>query len=309
MNMTGLWIGTLVLVAFLIVLDLFVFHRNAHEIKFREAVRLSLFWIGVALCFNAFLYFYLGRQAALEFLAGYVIEESLSVDNLFVFLMIFSYFKVPALYQHKILYWGIVGALVMRAIFIMAGVALIQRFSWMTFVFGGFLVYTGIKMGFGSGGEVDPGHNPIVNLAKRFIPMTSDLGGGRFFVKERDRWMATPLFLVLIVVETTDVIFAVDSIPAVLGVSKNPFIVFSSNMFAILGLRALYFALSGVMNLFHYLKYGLAVVLVFVGGKMLLEHVIHVPIVISLVAVAAILGASVVASLLFPAADNGGKKS
>jgi tellurite resistance protein TerC len=304
MNMPWLWAGTLLLVAGLIVLDLFVFHKNAHEIKFREAIRLSLFWIGVALAFNAFIYFYLGPRSGLEFLAGYVIEESLSVDNLFVFIMIFSYFKVPALYQHKILYWGIVGALAMRAIFIFMGVALIQRFSWMTFVFGAFLIYTGIKMVFGDGGDADPGKNPIVSWIKKFVPMTTSLGGGRFFVRERDRWMATPLFLVLIVVETTDVIFAVDSIPAVLGVSKDPFIIFSSNMFAILGLRALYFALAGVMGLFHYLKYGLAGVLCFVGAKMLLEHVVHVPIWISLGIVGVILGASVVASIALPPPSN-----
>ena len=238
--MAALWIGTLVLVAGLIFWDLFVFNKNAHEIKFREAVRLSLFWIAVALCFNAFVYFYLGHRAGMEFLAGYLIEESLSVDNLFVFLMIFSYFKVPAMYQHKILYWGIVGALVMRAVFIFAGVTLIQHFSWMTFVFGAFLIFTAVRMVFGGGAEADPGNNVVVKWMKKFLPITTDHGGGRFFVREREQWMATSLFLVLVVVETTDVVFAVDSIPAVLGVSKDPFIVFSSNMFAVLGLRALY---------------------------------------------------------------------
>jgi tellurite resistance protein TerC len=309
MNMVGLWIGTLLLVVGLIVLDLFVFHRNAHEIKFKEAIRLSLFWVAVALCFNAFIYFYMGPRSGLEFLAGYLIEESLSIDNLFVFIMIFSYFKVPSMYQHKILYWGIVGALVMRAIFIMMGVALIQRFSWMTFVFGAFLVYTAVKMAFSDGGEADPGKNPIVNFLKKFVPITTDHGGGRFFVRDRenDRWMATSLFLVLVVVETTDVVFAVDSIPAVLGVSKDPFIVFSSNMFAILGLRALYFALAGVIGLFHYLKYGLSAVLCFVGAKMLLERVLHVPIFVSLGIVVVILASSIVASLLFPAPEKGPK--
>jgi tellurite resistance protein TerC len=301
MNMLPLWIGTLALVAGLIVLDLFVFNKNAHEIKFREAVRLSLFWIAVALAFNAFIYFYLGREAGLQFLAGYVIEESLSVDNLFVFLMIFSYFKVPSMYQHKILYWGIVGALVMRALFILMGVALIQRFSWMTLVFGAFLVFTAIRMLFGGDNQADPANNLVLKWLKKFIPITTDHGGGRFFVRERDRWVATPLFLVLVVVETTDVVFAVDSIPAVLGVSKDPFIVFSSNMFAILGLRALYFALAGVMGLFHYLKYGLSAVLCFVGVKMLLERVVHIPILLSLGVVGVLLGSSIVASLLFPA--------
>jgi tellurite resistance protein TerC len=299
--MLPLWIGTLALVAGLIVLDLFVFNKNAHEIKFREAVRLSLFWIAVALAFNAFIYFYLGREAGLQFLAGYVIEESLSVDNLFVFLMIFSYFKVPSMYQHKILYWGIVGALVMRALFILMGVALIQRFSWMTLVFGAFLVFTAIRMLFGGDNQADPANNLVLKWLKKFIPITTDHGGGRFFVRERDRWVATPLFLVLVVVETTDVVFAVDSIPAVLGVSKDPFIVFSSNMFAILGLRALYFALAGVMGLFHYLKYGLSAVLCFVGVKMLLERVVHIPILLSLGVVGVLLGSSIVASLLFPA--------
>ncbi len=300
--MPALWIGTLLLVAGLIFLDLFVFHKNAHEIKFREAVRLSLFWVAVAFSLNPFIYFYQGRRSGLEFLAGYVIEESLSVDNLFVFLMIFSYFKVPSMYQHKILYWGIVGALAMRAIFILMGVALVHRFEWMTLLLGAFLVYTAMKMAFGGGMETDPGNNPVVNWLKKFLPITTDHGGGRFFVRdrERERWMATSLFLVLIVVETTDVVFAVDSIPAVLGVSKDTFIVFSSNMFAILGLRALYFALAGVMGLFHYLKYGLAGVLCFIGGKMLLERVVHIPILISLGVVGALLGLSVLASVVFP---------
>lgn len=295
-----MWFEFTILVILLLAIDLFVFNRKAHTIKVKEALWLSLFWIGIAFAFNTWLYVYEGKQKAMEFLAGYLIEKSLSVDNLFVFIVIFSYFKVEGKYQHKILYWGIIGALVMRAVFILAGVSLIQRFSWITYVFGAFLIYTGFKLARGAEGEVDPGNNVMVKLATKIFPFTTNDDHGSFFVKTMGRWAATPLFLVLLVVETTDVVFAVDSIPAVLAVSHDPFIVFSSNVFAILGLRALYFALAGVMNLFYYLKYGLAIVLSFVGVKMMIAHHYKIPIVWALGIVIGTLALSIVASLLFP---------
>ncbi len=308
MNGPIVWAGFLVLVGALLALDLFVFHRHAHEVKFKEAVKMSLFWIGVALAFNAGLFYFEGRKKAMEFLAGYVIEKSLSVDNLFVFIMLFSYYRVPASLQHKVLYWGIVGALVMRALFILAGVAMIQRFEWTTYLFGAFLIYTGIKMAFSDEVDVDPNKNIVLRIAKRILPMTEQNRRGSFFVKEGGRWLATPLFIVLLVVETTDVVFAVDSIPAVLAVSADPFIVFSSNVFAILGLRALYFALAGVMGLFRFLKYGLSIVLAFVGFKMAAAHYIKLPIGVSLGVVLGVLGLSVLASIFLPAPEIEEKK-
>jgi tellurite resistance protein TerC len=254
--MTGpyVWLGFFAIVGSMLALDLFVFNRKAHEIKFKEAILTSLFWIGLSLVFNVGVYYMYGSQKALEFFTGFIIEKSLSVDNLFVFIMVFSYFNVPSVYQHKILFWGIIGAIVMRAIFIFTGVAIIQKFSWVIFVFGGLLIYTGFKMAFEKEKELHPEKNPVLRLMKRFIPLTNSHQGGHFFIKEGVQWMATPLFVVLLVVETTDVIFAVDSIPAILAISHDPFIVFTSNIFAILGLRALYFALSGLMPMFHYLK-------------------------------------------------------
>lgn len=284
----------------MLLLDLFVFHRNAHEVSIREALGFSAFWIGLALSFNVLIYYTRGRDQALEFLAGYLIEKSLSVDNIFVFIMIFSYFKVAPRYQHKILFWGIMGALVLRGIFIATGVALIQRFSWMLYIFGGFLVVTGLKMAFQNDEGVHPEKNPVLRLCQKFIPMTNQYDGDRFFTRINGRKLATPLLIVLIIVETTDVVFALDSIPAILAISRHPFIVYTSNVFAILGLRALYFAMAGLMGIFHYLKFGLAAILCFIGVKMILSHHYHVPIEIALGVVGGILAISVIASLIDP---------
>lgn len=284
----------------MLALDLGVFHRKAHVVRLKEALGWSVVWICLALLFNVIIYFWHGREPALQFLAGYIIEKSLSVDNLFVFLLIFSYFSVPSIYQHKILFWGILGALIMRAIFIAAGITLIEKFHWMIYLFGGFLIITGIKMALQKDKEIHPEANPILRLFRRFVPVTDRYHDDHFFiVKERKRW-ATPLFVVLLLIETTDVIFAVDSIPAVLAVTRDPFIVYTSNVFAILGLRALYFALAGIMQLFHYLHYGLSVILVFVGAKMLISDIYKVPIGIALSVIAGILIVSVIASILRP---------
>lgn len=303
MSPTLMWTGFIALILVLLALDLFVFHRHAHEIKFREAMKLTFFWIALALLFNVGIYFWMGSAKALEFLTGYLIEKSLSVDNIFVFIMIFSYFRVKGVYQHTVLFWGIIGALVMRAIFILTGVALIQRFSWIVYIFGAFLIYTGLKMAFQADTEVHPEKNPVLRFAKRFLPVASHVDDGRLLAKIDGRWMATPLFIVLLVVETTDVVFAVDSIPAILAISTDPFIVFTSNVFAILGLRALYFALAGMMSMFHFLKYGLAAILVFVGCKMILAHFFKIPISVALGAVAGILAISIGASFVFPKKD------
>ncbi|MCG3116582.1 MAG: TerC family protein [Candidatus Manganitrophus sp. SA1] len=294
------WILFNLFVLGMLALDLGVFHRKAHVVRLKEALGWSVVWICLALLFNLLIYFWLGPETALQFLAGYVIEKSLSVDNLFVFLLIFSYFSVPSIYQHKILFWGILGALIMRAIFIAAGITLIEKFHWMIYLFGGFLIITGIKMAFQKDKELDPEANPVLRLFRRFVPVTSEYHESRFWViKEGKRW-ATPLFVVLLLVETTDVIFAVDSIPAILAVTRDPFIVYTSNVFAILGLRALYFALAGIMQLFHYLHYGLSLILVFVGTKMLISDIYKVPIGIALAVIAGILIVSVVASILRP---------
>lgn len=294
------WILFNLFVLIMLALDLGVFHRKAHVVRLKEALGWSVVWICLALLFDLLIYFWLGPETALQFLAGYVIEKSLSVDNLFVFLLIFSYFSVPSIYQHKILFWGILGALIMRAIFIAAGITLIEKFHWMIYLFGGFLIITGIKMAFQKDKELHPEANPVLRLFRRFVPVTSEYHESRFWViKEGKRW-ATPLFVVLLLVETTDVIFAVDSIPAILAVTRDPFIVYTSNVFAILGLRALYFALAGIMQLFHYLHYGLSLILVFVGTKMLISDIYKVPIGIALAVIAGILIVSVVASILRP---------
>ncbi len=298
------WIFFHVLVFILLFLDLKVFHRKAHAVHVKEALGWSAFWIFLALCFNAGVYYFLGRQAALEFLTGYLLEKSLSVDNLFVFLLIFSCFKVPAVYQHKTLFWGIIGALMMRAIFILTGVTLIHKFHWMIYLFGGFLVFTGIKLFFEKEKEFVPEKNLAIRLFRKLMPVTSIYHEAKFFIKEHGKLTATPLFVVLIVIETTDVIFAVDSIPAILSITTDPFIVYTSNIFAILGLRALYFALAGMMEMFHYLHYGLGTILVFVGGKMLAADYFHIPIGVSLAIIGAILLASIVFSLIFAKAKS-----
>ncbi len=299
-NEVLLWVLFNVLVVTLLVLDLGVFHRKAHVVQIKEALLWSVFWVSLALLFSFLVYRMRGQNAALEFLAGYLIEESLSVDNLFVFLLIFTYFRVPPLYQHRILFWGILGAVVMRAIFIFAGVALIHHFHWVIYLFGAFLVLTGVKMAFQKDEKMDPNNNPVLKVFRKWMPMTDRIEGGRFFIKIDGKRYATPLFVVLLVVETTDVIFAVDSIPAILSITVDPFIVYTSNVFAILGLRALYFALAGMMRLFHYLHQGLSFILTFVGVKMLISDVYKIPVGIALGVVAGILVVSVIASLLRP---------
>ena len=283
----------------MLALDLGVFNRRPHRIGFREALIWSAVWISLALCFAAVVLRWQGHTAALEFVTGYVIELSLSVDNLFVFLMVFRYFKVAESEQHKVLFWGIVGALLMRAAFILAGVSLIQRFEWITYVFGAMLVYSGYKLLRQGDTQIHPERNPVLRLVRKVIPVTQDYEGGKFFVR-RPGLYATPLFVVLLVIETTDLLFAVDSIPAVLAITLNAFIVYTSNVFAILGLRSMYFALAGMMDIFHYLHYGLSIVLIFVGLKMIGAHYVHIPTVWALGIVVGVLGTSVLASVLRP---------
>ena len=294
------WIGFLAFVLLMLALDLGVFHRKSHEVKIKEALIWSAVWILIALLFNYGIYVYMGEVKAMEFLTGYVIEKSLSIDNLFVFIMIFSYFNVDKKYQHKVLFWGIIGALIMRSIFIFAGVALINKFHWIIYIFGAFLIFTGVKMLFQKDEKMDPNKNPLVKLFKRFYPVTDTMHGDRFFVKINAKTFATPLFVVLLLVEFTDLIFAVDSIPAIMAITSDPFIIFTSNVFAILGLRALYFALAGITQYFHYIKYGLSAILVFVGLKMVLVDFYKIPVMISLFTILGILVISVIASLLFP---------
>ncbi len=294
------WIGFIAFVVLLLAIDLGVFHRKSHEVKIKEALIWSAVWISLAFIFNYGIYIFMGKEKALEFLTGYLIEKSLSVDNLFVFIMLFTFFKVEPRYQHKVLFWGILGALIMRAIFIFAGVALISRFHWIIYIFGAFLVFTGIKMLFHKDEEVAPDKNPLVRLFKKFFPVSEKMHGGNFFVKINSKTVATPLFIVLLVVEFTDLIFAVDSIPAILAISTDSFIIFTSNVFAILGLRALYFALAGITQYFHYLKYGLSAILVFVGVKMVIVGFYKIPIVYSLLTILGILIVSIVLSVIFP---------
>jgi tellurite resistance protein TerC len=295
------WIAFNVFVLAMLALDLGVFHRRPHEVKMKEALGWSATWILLALSYNVGIYFWLGSHQALEFLTGYLIEKSLSIDNLFVFLLIFTYFRVPSRYQHEVLFWGIIGALVTRALFIAMGITLIQRFGWIIYIFGGVLIYSGIKMALEKDKKINPEKNPVLKLFHRLMPVTEAFADGKFFVKQDGRRFATPLLVVLVMIETTDVIFAVDSIPAVLAITRDPFIVYTSNVFAILGLRALYFALAGVMNMFHHLHYGLSAILVFVGTKMILSawH-IEIPTVIALGAIATLVTLSIIASLIWP---------
>jgi tellurite resistance protein TerC len=293
------WILFNLFVVAMLVLDLGVFHRRAHTVKFREALAWSAMWITLAAGFAAIVYFWHGRPAALEFVTGYVIELSLSVDNLFVFLLIFRYFRVPAAHQHKVLFWGILGALVMRGVFILLGVGLIRQFHWIVYVFGAMLVYSGIKLFRQDEMEIHPEKNPILKVFRRWMPVTKDFEGNRFWVR-RPGLYATPLLIVLVVVETTDLLFAVDSIPAILAITVDAFIVYTSNVFAILGLRSMYFALAGMMEVFHYLHYGLSIVLIFVGAKMLLSHYYQIPTTAALGVVAGVLLTSVLASVVHP---------
>lgn len=300
-----LWGGFTAFILAMLALDLGVFHRYAHEVKFKEALGWTFAWIALALIFNAGVYHWFGAQKGMEFLTGYIIEKALSVDNVFIFLVIFSVFAVPAKYQHRVLFWGVLGALVMRAIFIFAGAALLQRFHWVIYIFGALLVVTGIKLLVQRNEEVDPEKNPIFRFFKRIIPATRDYHDAKFFVRENGKLLATPLFMVLVAVEASDLVFAVDSIPAIFAVTSDPFIVYTSNVFAILGLRALYFCLAGVMEKFHLLKVGLAFVLVFVGSKMLLIDVYKIPIGLSLVVVTLLLAGSIAASFIWPKKDEG----
>jgi tellurite resistance protein TerC len=292
------WAAFVAFIVAMLLVDLFVVHRHAHEVTLREAALWSVVWVAMGLAFAVLVWTWKGPTAGGEYLAGYLIEKSLSVDNIFVFALIFSYFGVPAAFQHRVLFWGIFGALVARAVFIAAGAALMDRFDWTVYVFGGFLLLTGIKMLRHRHGEPDPAANKVVRLLGRLIPVTEGYRGQRLLVREAGRWLATPLLVVLVVVETTDVLFAVDSIPAIFAVTTDPFLVFTSNAFAILGLRALYFLLAGMIGRFVHLRVGLAAVLIFVGAKLVASHVYHMPIWLSLAVIAVLIGGSIATSLL-----------
>jgi tellurite resistance protein TerC len=295
-----LWAGFNLFVILMLALDLGVFHRKTHAVSVKEALVWTGVWITLAMFFNLFIYFYFGEEKAVEFFTGYLIEKSLSVDNIFVIIMIFSYFHVPQEYQHKVLFWGILGALVMRVIFILSGIELIHRFHWLIYIFGGFLIFTGIKMLLSDDSKIDPEKNPVIKLARRMFSVTDGFVGSSFFVKKEGKTWATPLFLVVILIEATDLIFAVDSIPAILAISEDPFIVYTSNVFAILGLRSLYFALSGIEKYFHYLKFGLSAILVFVGIKMCIVDFYKIPVELSLIVIVFVLMIAMISSVLFP---------
>jgi len=299
-----LWTVFNVFIVAMLVLDLAIFHKEDQEESIKKALLWTGVWIALALLFGVGIYYYMGSQTALDYYTGYLIEKSLSVDNIFVFLLVFSYFKVPPKFQHKVLFWGIFGALVMRFAFIFTGVALLERFHWIIYIFGGFLVFTGIKLALEKDKEVHPERNPVLKLVRRIFPTTKSYYGSRFFIRRMGKLIATPLFIVLIVIETTDLVFALDSIPAILAITRDEFIVYSSNAFAILGLRALYFAVSGIMQLFHYLHYGLALILVFVGVKMLIADFYHIPTPYALVFIGGTLTVSVIASILNPQEDT-----
>jgi tellurite resistance protein TerC len=302
------WIGFHAIVFLVLALDLGVFHRRSHKVSIREAGLWTLVWVTLSLIFNGIIWLWRGPADGLNFLTGYLVEYSLSVDNIFVFILLFSYFRVPAQYQHRVLFWGILGALIMRGTMILLGSALIEQFEWILYLFGAFLLVTGVRLIFHDDEpEVDPQRNLLVRLARRLLPITPDMRGDRFFVREADRFSATPLFLVLLIVESTDLLFAVDSIPAIFGITHDPFIVYTSNICAILGLRSLYFLLAGVMESFYYLRFGLAIILSFIGVKMLTPlvtgwflggHSVHIPTTISLGVIVVTLLASVVASLI-----------
>ncbi len=291
-----LWIVFAVLIPVMLALDLGVFHRKAHAVKVKEALIWSGVWIALALLFNLGIYVLVGHQKALNFLTGYLVEESLSVDNLFVFLLIFTYFHVPAHYQHRVLFWGILGAVFMRGIFIVTGLTLLTNLHWVIYIFGAFLIYTAGRLAFSKEEEeIKPEKNPVLRLFRRFVPMTRRYHGSHFLVKGRRRRLATPLLLVLVVIETTDIIFAMDSVPAVLSITQDSFIVYTSNIFAVMGLRSLYFALAGVIEKFYYLNYGLAAILALLGLKMVISDFYEVPVVLSL---GVVLGILVIAGLL-----------
>ena len=306
MNSLWGWIWFNVAVLAILALDLGVLHRKSSKVSLKEAAIWSGVWVALSLCFAFAIYRNMGKESGLEFLTGYLIEYALSVDNIFVFVLIFSYFSVPEKYQHRVLFWGIIGALVLRGVMIVAGSALVTRFAWTLYIFGAFLVFTGIRMALQKDDAAyDAERDPVLRLARKLIPVTPDYRGDKFFVKEPDktgrmRFAATPLFIVLIIVDTTDIIFATDSIPAIFAVTRDPFIVYTSNICAVLGLRALYFLLANVVDKFVYLKLGLSLVLVFIGAKMLLEHFLHIPIVVALGVVGLVLGTAIFASVKWP---------
>lgn len=295
------WILFNLFVLVMLALDLGVLNRRAHTVSMREALAWTAGWIALACSFAVIVYFWHGRTESLQFITGYVVELTLSVDNLFIFLVIFRYFKVPGEHQHKVLFWGILGALVMRGLFIAAGVGLIHRFSWITYAFGALLIFSGIKLLRQGDARINPEKNPVLRIFRRFLPVTNEYVGGQFFTR-RERLYATPLFVVLLVVETSDILIAVDSVPAVLAITLNAFIVYTSNVFAILGLRSMYFALHGMLEKFHYLHYGLSAVLILIGIKMIAAHYVTIPTEWALVSVLAVLGSSIVASLVKPKA-------
>jgi tellurite resistance protein TerC len=304
------WVGFNVVVLAILALDLGVLHRRSEVVSVKEAATWSGVWVALSLCFAFAIYLTMGRESGLEFLTGYLIEYALSIDNIFVFVLIFTYFNVPEKYQHRVLFWGIIGALVLRGVMIVAGSALVTRFSWTLYFFGAFLVFTGLRMALQKDDVAyNPDHDPVLRLARKLVPVTPDYRGDKFFVREPDakgrlRTWATPLFIVLIIVDTTDVIFATDSIPAIFAVTRDPFIVYTSNICAVLGLRALYFLLAGVVDKFVYLKLGLSIVLIFIGAKMLLEAFFHIPIIAALGVVGVVLGTSIVASMKWPGAGT-----
>lgn len=291
------WAAFWVIVVGMLLIDLVVFNRKAHEIKLLEAAIWSVVWTVVALIFNGYIWHDHGGTDALNFFTAYLVERSLSIDNLFVFLVIFNFFRIPLEFQHRVLFYGVVGALVMRALFIYAGTALLSHFDWMMYLFGAFLIYTAVKLAFDKGEPIDPSKTLIMRIARKYLRTTPELDGTKFFTRSNGLWLATPMFLVLLVVEFSDVLFAFDSVPAVLGITKDPFIVYSSNIFAILGLRAMYFLIAGMMTRLRYLNVGLAAILGFIGLKMLIEDLIHVPVLLSLGIIIVMLTIAVVASL------------
>jgi TerC family integral membrane protein len=293
-----LWVGFNLFVLALLALDLGVFHRNSHIVSLKEAGIWSAIWITLALTFNVGLYFFMGPEPALQFFTGYLIEKSLSVDNIFIFVLLFTSFSVPAAYQHRVLFWGIIGALLMRGTLIALGAVLLEQFHWILYLFGAFLIFTGIRMGLHKETEVHPEQNPLLKLVRRLVPVTNDYEHDHFFIHRTGQVMATPLFLVLLIIETTDLVFALDSIPAIFAVTQDPFIVYTSNVFAILGLRSLYFVFAHVMGKFYYLKPGLAVILSYVGVKMVLAEIYPIPTILSLAIIAAVLAIAIVASVI-----------
>lgn len=305
-----LWVAFGMIIVSLLALDLGFFHRKSHEVGIKEALIWSGIWLAVAFFFNLLVYFWMGTEPAIEFAAGYLVERTLSFDNLFVFLLIFTYFKVPSIHQYKVLFWGILAALFMRGIFIVSGIELIDKFRWMVYLFGAFLLLSGLKIGFKKDEEpMDVGENPILKLCRRFLPATEEYGDGRFILAIDGKRFITPLFIVLIVIETSDVLFALDSVPAILGITLDPVIVYTSNIFSILGLRALYFALAGCMVIFHYLNHTVAFILIFVGVKMLLSGFIEIPAAIALGVIVLVLSGSIVLSKILPEHEKTCKRS